>query len=156
MQRFSLPSPEQQSAEGELNAEAACILLVEDNPGDARLVREALQHHAIRCELILIKNGERAIDFIHRVDAGQECCPQLIILDLNLPKRPGKEVLGSIRASDCCRHALVAILSSSESQKDKDETARLGASRYLRKPSRLMDFLELGSVFKGMLSGLAQ
>lgn len=137
----------------EASEKAAWILLVEDNFADARLVREALEEHAIRCELTLLTNGERAIEFIQNLDHAEETsCPGLVILDLNLPKRSGKEVLRCIRTSVKCRHATVAILSSSDNQKDKDDAESLGASRYIRKPSRLSEFLELGRVFKEMLS----
>ena len=116
------------------------------------MVREALEEHAVRCELVVLTNGEQAIEFIHQLDGDETPCPALIILDLNLPKRPGKEVLRQIRASRKCQHATVAILSSSGNQQDRDETARLGASHYLRKPSRLAEFLELGRVFQELLS----
>ena len=126
--------------------------MVEDNPADAGLVREALEEHAVECELVLITNGERAIDFILRLDEKGLPCPNLVILDLNLPKRPGADILRSIRASRC-GHIPVVILTSSDSQKDKDDAARLGASGYFQKPSRLDEFIELGRVFKTMLDG---
>ena len=130
---------------------APCILLIEDNPADVHLVREALQENAVRCELILITNGERATEFIDACDAGDACGPDLVILDLNLPRKSGLYVLGRIRASQKCNQVPVVILSSSDSQKDKSDAAILGASLYLRKPSRLAEFLQLGSVFKEML-----
>lgn len=127
--------------------------MIEDNPADARLVREALEEQALRCELIVLTDGERAIEFIQSLDEAEETlCPALVILDLNLPKKPGKEVLRHIRASVKCRHVTVAILSSSGNQKDKDDAASLGASRYLRKPTRLAEFLELGRVFQELFS----
>jgi len=126
---------------------------VEDNPADSGLVREALKEHAVDCELILMTDGEQAIDFIQCLDAGQLPCPDLVILDLNLPKRPGRDVLARMRASPGCSRVLVVILTSSNNQKDRDDAARLGASRYIQKPSRLHEFIELGRVFKEMLSG---
>lgn len=128
-------------------------MLVEDSPADAGLVSEALHEHAVACELIVVTDGERAIQFIDDVDRESDTCPDLVILDLNLPKRSGKDVLRHMRASSKCNHIPVLILTSSDSQKDKDETASLGASRYIRKPSRLADFMALGGLFKQMLSG---
>jgi DNA-binding response OmpR family regulator len=125
--------------------------LIEDNPADVLLVREALEEHLVRCELILITNGERATEFIEAFDADDACGPDLVILDLNLPRRSGLQVLQRIRASQKCNHVPVIILSSSDSQKDKSAAASLGASRYLRKPSRLAEFMQLGSVFKEFL-----
>jgi DNA-binding response OmpR family regulator len=127
--------------------------LIEDNPADVLLVREALEENGVRCELINITNGELAAEFIQAFDADESCGPDLVILDLNLPRKSGLYVLECIRASHKCNHVPVVILSSSDSQKDKSDAATLGASRYIRKPSRLADFLQLGSVFKEMLGG---
>lgn len=127
--------------------------MIEDNPGDAGLVREALEEYAVRCELTVIDNGELALEFIESFVSGESACPDLIILDLNLPKRPGTDILGRIRESSNCNHIPIVVLSSSDSQKDKDEVAALGAFRYVRKPSRLAEFLKLGGVFRDMLRG---
>ena len=126
--------------------------MVEDNDADVNLVREALEEHGVRCELIVITNGEAAIHLVERIDAAEIACPDLVILDLNLPRRPGSEVLRRIRESCTCAPVPVLVLTSSDSRRDRDEAARLGASRYLCKPSRLNEFLELGRVFREMLS----
>jgi CheY-like chemotaxis protein len=128
------------------------ILLVEDNPADAGLVREALEEHGVECDLILMSDGETAIEFVEYLDAGVVGCPELVILDLNLPRRTGQEVLAQIRSSTICANVPVVILSSSDGQRDRDNAARLGASEYLRKPSRLNEFIELGAIFKKMLT----
>jgi two-component system, chemotaxis family, response regulator Rcp1 len=125
--------------------------VVEDNPADVGLVREALGEHAVDCELHVIHDGEKAIRFIDQVDAGHACCPDLVLLDLNLPKRPGREVLKHLRASVTCGQVLVAVLTSSNALKDREETARLGATRYIQKPSDLDEFIKLGRLFKEML-----
>ncbi len=129
------------------------ILLVEDNPADIGLVREALQEHGVECELIVITNGESAIDFIENVDQSQAPCPGLIILDLNLPRRTGMDVLKRVRASVRCGHVSIVVLTSSDNQKDKDQSAGLGASLYIRKPARLAEFMDLGRVFGSLLQG---
>ncbi len=87
-----------------------CILLVEDNSADVDLVREALEEHAVRCELVLTTDGEHAIEFLESVDTGKTRCPDLIILDLNLPKKPGHEVLRRVRTSLKCNHVPVVVL----------------------------------------------
>lgn len=125
--------------------------MVEDNPADTDLVREALEEYAVHCELVLITDGEHAIEFMQGVEAGEIPCPDLVILDLNLPRKPGSEVLRHIRESLKCNHIRVLILTSSDSRKDKDETAGLGASKYVKKPARLAEFIKLGGVFKEML-----
>lgn len=127
------------------------ILLVEDNPGDAGLVRRALEEHDVDGELMILSDGEQAIQFIHALDAQPIDCPNLVILDLNLPKKSGREVLESMRSSQRCSQIPVVILSSSDAKQDKADADRLGASRYIRKPSRLEEFLSLGAIFKKAL-----
>ena len=131
------------------------ILLVEDNPADAGLVREALEEHGVEGELVVLTDGESAIRFIRALDAQSIACPDLVIIDLNLPKRPGRDVLECVRQSVWCGHVPVVILSSSDAKEDRAETLRLGASRYIRKPSRLEEFMSLGAIFKAMLEGSA-
>jgi CheY-like chemotaxis protein len=74
-----------------------------------------------------------------------------VIIDLSLPKRSGREVLETMRRSERCRNIPVVILSSSDALQDKADAARLGASLYIRKPSRLEDFLRLGATFKAII-----
>jgi CheY-like chemotaxis protein len=129
---------------------------VEDNPGDVVLVREALELHGIAGELLVLSDGEKAIWFIEDLDKQSGACPGLIIIDLNLPKRSGLEVLQHVQLSPTCRKAPVVILSSSDTPQDKAEATRLGANRYIRKPSRLEDFLELGAIFRITISNSDQ
>jgi DNA-binding response OmpR family regulator len=143
--------PEYQQADSTLAGSAPQILLVEDNAADVGLVREALEEHRVRCELNVIVDGERAIKFIDEVDAGEQSCPDLMIIDLNLPKKPGKEVLRRIRGSKNCSQVAIIILTSSDNQTDRDEVASFSASKYIRKPSNLYEFLKLGAVFKQLL-----
>lgn len=127
------------------------ILLVEDNPADAGLVRKALEEHGVEGDLIVIADGEKAIEFIHSIEAQGTPCPDLAIIDLNLPKKPGREVLRQMRVSQVCRHIPVVILSSSDAARDRADAVQFGASQYLRKPSRLEEFLRLGAIFKAAL-----
>jgi CheY-like chemotaxis protein len=124
---------------------------VEDNPGDAGLVREALEEHGVEGELTVVIDGEAAIELIEDIDSQRLTCPDLIIVDLNLPKKPGREVLECIGRSLICRQAQVVILTSSDAYEDQQNAMRLGVSRYLRKPSRLGDFISLGAVFKAII-----
>ena len=148
---FSLPFPERENSRC-ANREADCtILLVEDNPADADLVHEALVEHGVSCELICLNDGEQAFNFVESIEAGEAPRPDLVILDLNLPRKPGARVLERLRQSSVCSHIPVAVLTSSNNQKDRDEAARLGASIYIRKPSRLSELLALGKTFKDMI-----
>jgi len=128
------------------------ILLIEDNRADAGLVREALNENTIPGECVVIEDGDAAIRYIEEIEADNAArCPDLTIIDLNLPKVPGLEVLRALRRSARCRDALVVILSSSDIQADRDSALRLGASRYIRKPLRLEEFMRLGAVFRSLL-----
>jgi CheY-like chemotaxis protein len=148
-QRFTLRS---RSKGGSPPArEAVSIVLAEDNPGDVRLVREALEEHGVEGQLILFKDGAKAIRFIQDVDQGLAEAPDLAVIDLNLPKRTGRDVLECLRASNKCSNVPVVILSSSDAAEDRAECQRLGVSRYIRKPSHLDEFLGIGAVLREML-----
>jgi CheY-like chemotaxis protein len=148
VQRFSLRS---QSEDRSVPDPVFSILLVEDNSADVGLVREALEEHNVDCELLVIGDGDKAIRFIEALDAEPTVCPDLFIIDLNLPKRSGRDVLQSMRQNSKCHGATVVILSSSEALRDRTEAVELGASRYIRKPLLLDEFLALGAIFKQML-----
>jgi len=153
VRRFYLPFQQAQPDEVEQTGKRSQILMVEDNLADVRLVREALEEHGVQCELVVITDGERAIRFIQSLDAGDTPLPDLAILDLNLPKKSGIDVLRQLRAGGRCSRIPVTVLSSSDHPTDKNEAFRFGASRYLRKPPRLAEFMSLGRVFKEMLEG---
>jgi CheY-like chemotaxis protein len=129
---------------------------VEDNAADAGLVREALEEYEIEGEVVVLTDGEEAIQFIQGLESQPANCPNLFIVDLSLPKKPGREVLECIRLSKKCRQAPVVILTSSDAQEDKDDAMRLGIGRYIRKPSHLEEFISLGAIFKAMLGSSAQ
>jgi CheY-like chemotaxis protein len=131
---------------------ACSVLLVEDNPADSMLVRKAFEEHGFSGELTLVEDGETAIQLIQGLDLEALAeCPDLVIIDLSLPRKSGSEVLETMRRSERCGRIPVVILSSSDALQDKAVAARLGASRYIRKPSRLEDFLALGAIFKEII-----
>jgi chemotaxis family two-component system response regulator Rcp1 len=153
VQRFSLRSRSEKDSKTATGREPSSILLAEDNPADAGLVRKALEEYGVEGELIVIADGEKAIQFIQGLDADPSVeCPGLAIIDVNLPKRPGREVLERMRLSERCRHIPVVILSSSDAERDRADAVRFGATRYIRKPSRLEEFLSLGAIFKAALA----
>ena len=79
------------------------ILLAEDNPADVLLVREALEDRAVSCELQVLGDGEQVIELIEQIDRDRSLhCPQLLLLDLHLPKRDGQDILKALRASERC------------------------------------------------------
>lgn len=128
------------------------VLLADDNPSDVYLIREALREHAVDCMLHVVSDGKDALRIISgetgNADAGSI---SLIILDLNLPRHDGIEILQKLRESVALGHVPVVVLTSSDSPRDRVLANELGATRYLRKPSNLEEFLSLGAVFKDIL-----
>lgn len=127
------------------------ILLAEDNPADVYLVQQAFSEHGLDCSLEVVEDGEAAIRRIDRLDASDERCPDLMLLDYNLPKKDGGAVLARLQSSSRLAPAIVIVFSSSESPRDEAEATKLGAHSYLRKPSTLDEFLEVGGYVKRLL-----
>ena len=125
------------------------ILLIEDNPGDICLVQEALREHALECELETMSDGETAIRAIEQLDSDDQLpCPDLILLDLQLPRANGAEILQCIRRSRRAGDTPVIITTSSDHLTDKVETEKLKANHYFRKPPELEAYLVLGAVVR--------
>jgi CheY-like chemotaxis protein len=116
------------------------------------LVREALNEHGLRYDLTSLTDGERAFQLIDRIDREHGVGPDLVLLDLKLPRRNGFEVLERLRASPYCAQIPVVILTSSNTQEDKDRAAKLGATLYISKPHRLAEFVKIGAVVKSILT----
>lgn len=128
----------------------AKILLAEDNPADVYLIREALREHGVDCPMLVSADGKDVL----RILCGEDVQDQdlnLIILDLNLPRYGGIQILQRLRETARLAHVPVVILTSSDSPRDRLVASQLGATRYLRKPSSLEQFLGLGAVFKELL-----
>ena len=120
------------------------VLLVEDNPGDADLTRESLEMARIHMDLQVVIDGEEAMQYLRR--EGQYANaerPDFILLDLNLPKLDGREVLAQIKADPSLRVIPVVVLSSSESEHDIGATYSLGANCYVTKPLDLAAFQKI-------------
>ena len=120
------------------------ILLVEDNPGDARLAKEALKDAKVRNNLHWVEDGVEAMTFLHRqgkyADAPR---PDVILLDLNLPKKDGREVLAEVKEDGDLRRIPVVILTVSDAEEDIIKTYNLHANCYIRKPLDLDRFIEV-------------
>jgi CheY-like chemotaxis protein len=128
------------------------ILVAEDNPADVYLIRAALEEHGIDLPLQVAADGREVLQIIGRLEAIAETQLNLIILDLNLPRHDGIEILQRLRGSERLAHIPVVVLTSSDSPRDRILASELGAASYLRKPSSLEQFLGLGAVFKDLLA----
>jgi DNA-binding response OmpR family regulator len=127
--------------------------MVEDNAGDVLLFREALSENKLDCDLEVIEDGEKAIEHIGLLERTGSALPSLVILDLNVPKRSGREILARLRSTPAWAATPIVILSSSEAPDDRQYAAAMGASLYIRKPLDLEEFLAIGGVIRRMLEG---
>lgn len=127
------------------------ILVAEDNPADVYLIRAALQEHGIDLPLQVAADGREVLQIIYQLENTAESQLNLIILDLNLPRHDGIEILQRLRGSERLGRVPVVVLTSSDSPRDRILASELGAASYLRKPSSLEQFLGLGAVFKELL-----
>ena len=127
------------------------ILVVEDNPADVGLLRLALKAAQVECDLTVLEDGAEALAFVrHRQNPG-DFVPHLIVLDLNLPKNGGLEVLEAIRANPAFSGMAVAILSSSSSPRERARIEEFGVDRFITKPLDLDGFLGIGAILKTLL-----
>ncbi len=120
------------------------ILLVEDNPGDVRLTKEALKDAKVRNNIHVAMDGVEALAFLRK--QGKYAVvprPDLILLDLNLPKKNGSEVLAEIKQDDGLQHIPVVILTTSQAEQDILESYRLHANAFVTKPVDLEQFLKV-------------
>lgn len=151
--RFStLPFPFEEAA----HVRVCRVVLVEDNPADILLVEMAMEEHSVVCELLTFHDGQQALRALcppQEADA-DAVIPDLILLDLNTPKIDGFQVLLRLKETPRLAQVPIAILTSSMAASDKARADRLGASRYIRKPSQLDAFLaEVGKGIKELLDG---
>ena len=125
---------------------AAEILLVEDNPADVKLTRLAFKDCKLINNLHVVTDGAEAIDFLRQRGKHEAAArPDLILLDLNLPKKNGREVLHEIKSDESLRLIPVIILTSSEDEKDILETYNTHANSFITKPVELDGFIKIVS-----------
>jgi CheY-like chemotaxis protein len=121
---------------------AVDLLLVEDNPGDIRLTEEALKDGPVKVNLSVAKDGVEAVEFLMQRGQFKDAPrPDLILLDLNLPRKNGREVLSEIKADPSLRQIPVVVMTTSKSEQDIERAYELNANCYITKPIELDDFL---------------
>ena len=126
------------------------ILLVEDNPGDVDLTREGLEEASLHNDLFIAEDGEQAMTFLRNEGPHKDAPrPDLILLDLNLPRMDGREVLAEIKADPELRRIPVVVLTSSEAEEDVLRSYNLHANCYITKPVDLEKFLKIVQSIKG-------
>jgi CheY-like chemotaxis protein len=126
------------------NAKSIDVLLVEDDPGDTLMIREAFEDNKVRNRLTCVTDGVQALDFLHREGSHAGAArPDLILLDLNLPRKDGREVLAEIKADDDLRAIPVVILTTSQAEEDVLRSYQLHANAYVTKPVDFERFIEV-------------
>lgn len=127
--------------------ETHAILLVEDNPADIQITRRALRDSRIPVELIVVRDGQEAVDYLLRQGSHAATAswrkPDLILLDLNLPRLTGREVLQRVRTTEMLRLVPVVVLSTSNRQEDVEDLYAGGANTYIEKPQDFARFVEV-------------
>jgi chemotaxis family two-component system response regulator Rcp1 len=119
------------------------ILLVEDSPSDVRLIREALKDSSVPVQILLARDGVEATDHLRQSEVGRAVRPDLVLLDLNLPRKNGKEVLAEIKASPNLKQIPVLVMTSSRSDDDIAQAYSLSANCYITKPGDLQEYVHV-------------
>ena len=127
------------------------VFLAEDNNGDVLLVRRALRTHQLDGELLVAQHGGEVTSLLERI--GNDIpAPDVLILDLNLPRMDGPELFERVRAHPLCSQTPLIVVTSSDSPRDHEWTSAFNVAYYFRKPSSLDEFLTLGAVVKSITS----
>ena len=128
----------------EADVRPAEVLLVEDNPGDVELAREGLEEGKLRINLSVVENGAEALAFLRR--QGRYAAaprPDVILMDLNLPVKDGREALAEIKADDALKHIPIVVLTTSKKEEDVIRSYGLHANCYIAKPIRFEEFVRV-------------
>ena len=133
------------------NGTRRSIVLAEDNPGDVFLVREALLAAGLDFDLTTIEDGEEVLRYFENVDGGSRPLPDLLLLDLNMPKCSGDEILQQLRAMPATASLPVVVLTSSAHPKDREVATALGVEQYFTKPADYEAFLKVGEIVRDTL-----
>jgi chemotaxis family two-component system response regulator Rcp1 len=124
------------------------VFIVEDNPADVYLIRSALEEHSIDSEIQVVSDGERARLTVGEFQAGTQPWPDIVLLDINLPKIDGLELLQRLASAPCP----IIVMSSSQSPTDRQQAIDNGAACYFWQPTDLDGFLHLGRIVSDLLA----
>lgn len=119
------------------------ILLVEDSPSDVRLIREALKQTPLEVQITHARDGVEAMEYLHQSEVGLVNRPDIILLDLDLPRKNGREVLTEVKAAPDLKQIPVLIMTSSKADEDIQQAYTLNANCYITKPANLQDYLDV-------------
>lgn len=126
------------------------VLLAEDNPGDVMLVRDALQQQLMEFELLVVDNGDKIRSFLNN-PATNHPRPDVLLLDLNLPRVDGPDMFRLLRAHPCCTDVPLIVITSSDSPRDRAWTEEFRVAHFFRKPSNYDAFMKLGELVRAVV-----
>jgi len=128
------------------------IVLAEDNLADVMLVRLALERASLYCHLRILNDGAETIAFLENLDTNPNAGPiDLVLLDLNLPRRRGEEILKRLRSTENYAQTPVVVLTGSDAPSDHANAQKHAARHYFRKPDSLAGYMELGVIVRDLL-----
>jgi len=117
------------------------------------LIERAIRDAKLPVSILQVRDGEQAVQFFDRADRDPDApCPDLVLLDINLPRKPGSQVLQHLRQSARCARARVIVVSTSDAQTDRSRMEELGADAYFHKPSEFDEFMKLGELVRTVLA----
>lgn len=114
--------------------------MVEDSPSDVRLIKEAFKEDGISVQMMVARDGVEAMDILHRSERGLVPRPDLLVLDLNLPRKNGREVLAEVKSSPALKQIPVLVMTSSQADEDIAQCYALNANCYITKPTDLLEY----------------
>ncbi len=119
------------------------MLLVEDSPSDVRLIREALKETPLEVQVTLARDGVEAMEYLHNSETGFTERPDIIVLDLNLPRKSGREVLAEVKSAPSLKQIPVLVMTSSKADADVAQAYNLNANCYITKPGDLQQYVDV-------------
>ncbi|HVV44645.1 MAG TPA: response regulator [Bryobacteraceae bacterium] len=128
------------------------VLLVEDNPTDVFVIKDVLKEYGLDLQLSVATDGEEAVRYLQKIETDESSpCPALVLLDLNLPRIAGVDVLRKLRSEPRCHRTPVIVVSSSIADSDRRNSENLGVEAYFQKPGDLDAYGELARIIKDIL-----
>lgn len=127
----------------QMSSKIVRMLVIEDSPSDVRLLEEAVKENNIQCEMVVAHDGVEGLAHLRMVAEGKVARPDIVILDLNLPLKNGREVLAEIKSSSALKQIPVVVMTSSRSEDDVNEAYTLNANCFISKPYNLDEYIEI-------------
>lgn len=137
------------------NVKLAKVVVADDDQSAVELLREAFERASLTCDLDAVFSGQQLLDYLRKEDAAVEERPSLILLDLNMPGKDGRQTLTEIKADPDLRDIPIIIMTSSELDEDVETSYQCGVNAYLKKPSVFADLVKMTSAIKEFWFGCA-